>query len=209
MRCPFMLECCPRPPIQAAQEPKWRYHWSVDIQTMQQPNELQASPQPTVKDRPRRRLWLLIFPFFAISTVLMVIAALYPLLHSPHQRERLNETSSADQLRTLQSLQNKYAATHPKQGFACGLASLKSAQDTPSAALENFLSTGTEYGYQFAISNCSTDANGIVQHYQATAVPAEPGTTAFRAFCSDDSGALWFSPAGSAADCLASRRPVQ
>jgi hypothetical protein len=165
---------------------------------MQQPND----PQPTLHERPRRRLWLLIFPFFAVCTVLMVTAALYPLLvvGGPHRREHVDETSSVATLRTIHSLQSKYAAAHPKQGFACEVASLN---------LEDFLKMTPQASYQFAVSDCHANSSGVVVHYQAAAVPVEASTAAKRAFCMDDSGVLWFSNAGSGADCLAARRPLE
>jgi hypothetical protein len=165
---------------------------------MQPPND----PQSATKASPRRKLWLLIFPFFAVCTILMVTAALYPLLvvGGPHRREHMDETSSVATLRTIHSLQNKYAATHPKKGFACELASLK---------LEDFQKTNSQSGYQFAVSDCHANSSGLVVHYQATAVPVEPGTSSLRTFCMDDSGVLWFSTAGSGADCLTARRLLQ
>jgi hypothetical protein len=63
-------------------------------------------------------------------------------------------------------------------------------------------------GDKFMLGNCRSDDKGVVVYYEATAVPVEHGRTGFHAFCTDESGLLWYDEQGSAATCLVSRRPL-
>ena len=45
--------------------------------------------------------------------------------------------------------------------------------------------------------------------FSVAAAPIEPGRSGFRAFCTDDSGVLWYDKDGSAADCLALHQPLE
>lgn len=62
--------------------------------------------------------------------------------------------------------------------------------------------TSTQSGYNFAIMSCRVDAKGTVIHYEATVVPVKQGTTGFRAFCTDDSGELWYDGGKAGSKCL-------
>ena len=140
--------------------------------------------------------------------LVFVAAAIIPGLDDRHSRQRANEAAAVATLRTVTTLQRKYAAAHPEKGFACELPRLRppeQAQDADYNPL-GFLITRTHSGYKFALVNCHSEANGEIAHYQATAVPAVRGATGFKAFCTDDSGLLWYDAAGSATDCLTSRR---
>jgi hypothetical protein len=48
----------------------------------------------------------------------------------------------------------------------------------------------------------------LVMRYRAIAVPLEPGKSGVRAFCTDQTGALWYDPSGSPENCLATRRTI-
>jgi hypothetical protein len=116
---------------------------------------------------------------------------------------RANEAAAVGKLRDLNDFQRKYAADHPENGFTCAL-SLPEAAEPPNRTdheSTRFPVTSTQFGYNFAIINCRVDAKGTVIHYQATAVPIKQGTTGFRAFCTDDSGGLWYDRSGSASQC--------
>jgi len=161
-------------------------------------------------DRPRRKLWRLLIPLFAACAVVFVVVMSVPVMDGPHRRQHGNEASTVGMLSTITELQSNYAAAHPGQGFACDLARLKSTGPVkdPYYDPEEFLVTGTRSGYRLKVADCRADSNGVVIHYQVTAVPLEPGKSGFRAFCTDESGSLWYDEAGSAANCLAARRPV-
>jgi hypothetical protein len=169
----------------------------------------QTDDAALVVGRPRgRRVWRLVYILPVVFVVLLVAALFFPVLDGPHSGQRVNQTVAVSKLLAIKLLQTKYLAAHPEKGFACQLAWLKPAEPLdhnydPLA----FLVTGTLSGYKFALENCHADAEGVVVHYQATAVPVENGVTGFRAFCMDESGVIWNDKGGSAAKCLASRRP--
>jgi hypothetical protein len=102
-------------------------------------------------------------------------------------------------LRAVTMLEKKFAAAHLDKGFACELSLLvpeEGEQNPVDYDPLRFLTTGTSAGYKFALANCRTDAKGVVVHYEATAVPVERGKTGFHAFCTDDSGLLWYDAEG-------------
>jgi len=122
-----------------------------------------------------------------------------------------NESAAVGRLRDLNNLQHEYAADYPEKGFACALPLLEHSEKPPNRTDYDpgrFLVTGTWSGYNFAVVSCNPNAEGMVSHYQATAVPSERGKTGSRAFCTDDSGELWYDRSGSAAECLLSRRSL-
>jgi hypothetical protein len=109
-------------------------------------------------------------------------------------------------------LEKQFADAHPERGFNCELSRLRPApneQNSVDYDPMRFLTTGSSAGYKFVLGNCRTNANGVVVHYEATAVPIEHRKTGFRAFCTDDSVLLWYDPEGSAIKCLESRRVLR
>jgi hypothetical protein len=70
------------------------------------------------------------------------------------------------------------------------------------------LLAGEWSGYKFVVAECTPTEKGIVIRYQITAVPVAHSSTGVRAFCTDESGALFYEDSGSAAECLSSRRPL-
>jgi hypothetical protein len=170
----------------------------------------QTEDAALIVPKPRgRRVWRLLYPFLVVCVVLLVAALFIPVLDGPHSRQSANQAVAVSKLLAINTLQTKYSAAYPEKGFACELALLK-----PAESLDDnydplsFLATGTRSGYKFALENCHADAEGVVVHYQATAVPVEGGVTGFRAFCIDESGVIWNDKGGSAAKCLVSRRPL-
>lgn len=142
----------------------------------------------------------------------MVALLSIPVLDGPHSRQYANEAAAVSKLRAVTTLEKKFAAAHVDKGFACELLLLRSAESEQNPVDYDplrFLTTGTSAGYTFALGNCRTDTKGVVVHYEATAVPVERGKTGFHAFCTDDSGLLWYDKDGSATNCLASRRALQ
>ena len=176
----------------------------------------------TLKRRPKRRIFGTLLEMksrlsgwrwvLCCGGILVFLAAvIIPGLDDRHSRQRANEAAAVGALRTVAALEIKYAAAHRDEGFACELPRLRppeQAQDAEYNPLD-FLITRTHAGYKFALGNCRADANGVIASYQATAVPAVPGSTGFKAFCTNESGLLWYNAAGSAGDCLTSRRSVE
>lgn len=134
-------------------------------------------------------MWLLKTALVGLAVFIAGLIA-YILVVSPGRVwVSANEAAAVGKLRDLNDFQRKYAAAHLEKGFACTLSLLKSAE--PRNRTDHDM-TSTQFGYNFAIINCRLDAKGRVIHYQATAVPIKQGTTGFRAFCTDDSGELWY-----------------
>jgi len=67
------------------------------------------------------------------------------------------------------------------------------------------LAAGRKNGYLFALSGC--DGNPATR-YRISAAPADP-SSGTRAFCSDESAVIRFSPDGKAASCLSMGKPLQ
>jgi hypothetical protein len=133
------------------------------------------------------------------------------LLYAPHGRLYGNESAALVKLRSVVALQNEYAKAHVAKGFACELRLLKPVEARDDAEYDplRFLTTGTQSGYKYSLANCRTDAQGVFVQYQVIAVPIEQGKTGSHAFCTDESGVLWYDVEGSATKCLSSRRVFQ
>jgi hypothetical protein len=144
--------------------------------------------------------------------LLFVALLSIPVLDGPHSRQHANEAVAVRKLRAVITLEKEFAAAHVDKGFACELPLLRPAESEQNPLVYDqlhFLSTGTNAGYKFVLGNCRTDAKGVVVHYEVTAVPLERGKTGYHAFCTDDSGLLWYDPEVSATNCLASRRALR
>jgi hypothetical protein len=140
---------------------------------------------------------------------LLFVIAFSPHFHDSHAGVRQNESAALGSLAKINALQSKYAVAHPNEGFACQLQLLRPAEDRttvydPATALLS----GEWSGYKFVLVGCLPAANGIVIRYQITAVPVARGLTGMRAFCTDESGKLFYEENGSATECLSSRLPV-
>jgi hypothetical protein len=148
---------------------------------------------------------------FVGGTGLVIVALLtIPILDGPHSRQYANEASAVSKLREVMTAERKFAAAHESKGFTCELPLLKRPASEKPDGYDPlwFAATGRSSGYEFALGNCRGDKKGVVVHYEGTAAPIEHGRTGFRAFCTDDSGLLWYDPDGSATKCLAERRPL-
>ena len=162
-----------------------------------------------VTQHPRPRLFRLRYALVAAGGLIFVALVSIPSLDGPNSRQYRNEAVAVSKLRTIVDRQRKFAAAHVDKGFACELPLLVSQESGQSPGDYDplrFLITGTHAGYKFLLNNCRTDANGLVVHYEAIAVPVELRKTGFHAFCTDDSGLLWYDAKGVATSCIASRR---
>jgi len=153
-----------------------------------------------------RRMLLYSIPMMCV--LLAAGAVFIPKFDS--SRQSANEVFAVAKLRQINTLQEKYSADHPSIGFSCALKPLWVLNpDGPNDYDRlGFLRSGTTSGYKFSLSGCSAGPDGRVVHYQATAVPVWLGASGYRAFCTDDSGRLWYDHGGSAIACLESLRPL-
>jgi len=116
-----------------------------------------------------------------------------------------NESSAVGSVRNITTAQVTYSTTYPDVGFACRLASLGGPEDGSCSAdsntaclIDQKLASGQKSGYVFTLRGCSGTP---AVTYQITAEPAIPGQTGQHAFCSDQSGVIRFTPAGSTVAC--------
>jgi len=145
----------------------------------------------------------------AVAVVLIAAALSIPTLDGSGSRRRANESAAVGNLQKLATLQTEYSAAHPAKGFSCELTALKPvAPPNREYDAYEFLVTGSNLGYKFALGGCEIGPNGAVIRYQATAVPRVPGKSGDRAFCTDQSGVLWYDPVGLAGACLVAHRPI-
>jgi hypothetical protein len=151
-----------------------------------------------------------LIPFLVLFAILAVAVYFIPVLDGPNSHRAAREATAVGNLRKLTALQNSYSASHPEKGFACQLSLLKSS--TPSSGdydPEEFLLLDRYAGYKITLDGCEPGPNGLVAHYRAIAIPVEPGKSGVRAFCTDQSGSLWYDNGGSAENCLAIRRSLE
>jgi hypothetical protein len=152
----------------------------------------------------------LLVPFAVVICILVLAAVFIPTLDGPNSRRRADEAVVVGSLRRITTLQNDYAASHPTKGFTCQLTLLKpTAPNRDDYDSDAFLLSGERVGYRIMFAGCGPEANGVVTRYRIAAVPLEPTKSGVRAFCTDETGALWFDASGSAKNCLASRRTIE
>jgi hypothetical protein len=151
---------------------------------------------------------ILLYGIPMMGALLVAGAVFIPKFDS--SRQSANEVFAVAKLRQINTLQQKYSADHPSIGFSCALKPLWVLNpDGPNDYDRlGLLRSGTTSGYKFSLSSCSAGPDGRIVHYQATAVPVWLGASGYRAFCTDDSGRLWYDHGGSAIASLESLRPL-
>ena len=148
-----------------------------------------------------------------VAIILIIAAIAIPnLLRS---RIAANESSAVGSVRTLTTAEITYASTYPDIGFTCTIAQLGPPSSgyptsTNAGLIDGQLSSGNKSGYTFNIANCSGTP---ITSFTARGVPTTEGTTGIRGFCSDQTGVVRYTDAGSglpASDCQASpTKPLQ
>jgi hypothetical protein len=152
----------------------------------------------------------ILFSIVIIACLLSLVALFIPTLDGPNSRRAARESVAVGNVRRITTLQRDYADSHPTEGFACRLPLLKpESRDGNNYDAGAFLLSEDYAGYRIAIVGCKPEQNGLVSIYQIAAVPLEPGKSGVRAFCSDQTGALWYDASGSAENCLALHRTIE
>jgi hypothetical protein len=149
----------------------------------------------------------LLIAVVVVFSILLLAAIFIPTLDGPNSHRAANESVAVGKLRRITTLQSDYAASHPTKGFACRLPLLKPTAPTADD-YDSFLLSVDHVGYRIALTGCEPEADGVVTRYRVTAVPLKPGKSGVRAFCTDQTGALWYDANGSAENCLAVRRAI-
>jgi len=143
-----------------------------------------------------------------VVAIILIIAAI-AIPNLMRARMSANESSAAGSLRTINTAEVSYATTYPTVGFT-GLASLGGAAGncTPSQAtgcfidafLANTASTTGKDGYIFTLT-------ATASAYTSLAAPVNLNTTGTRAFCSNQTGVIYFN--AGASTCSNSNTPLQ
>jgi hypothetical protein len=154
-----------------------------------------------------RNFWI---ASIAVVVLLFLVLVVFPWWHERYFGVAANESAAVGALRAVNTLENQFAAAHADRGFACEFPLLQVPEQMSGAAVRNPTKalSGKSSGYNFSFIGCAADAHGIVTHYQVVAVPVTPAVTGLRAFCTDQTGALFYDDEASASQCLASRQPV-
>ncbi len=131
-------------------------------------------------------------------------------LIAPNAMAAANESAAVAGLRTINTAEITYAASVPGHGFTCTLSDLGGmgagggATEHQAMLIDPRLASGRRNGYIFALTGCDgTPAS----RFSTTAVPADPSSGS-RAFCSDESAVIRFSPGGKANSCLSMGKPL-
>jgi len=141
-----------------------------------------------------------------LAVILVVGALAAPKLL--RWRLAAGEASAINSVRLINAAEITYASRYPDRGFACALAELagRGADADPAARLlDPDLAAGVKNGYRFLIARC----DGVpATSYLVTALPVAPNQTGVRAFCSDQTGIIRYTPEGSAG-CTPGSLPLE
>jgi hypothetical protein len=165
---------------------------------------MRTSPNDLMQGKKGRKSWI---PIACLALLFVIAVVLSPTFHDTYFGVAKNESTAVASLRKIYELENAYSAGHPENGFACQLKQLQPAAGMPSLYGNpmNFL-TKEWVGYKFDIVSCIPDKNGVFAQYQITAAPLRAGISGVRAFCTDQSGNVFYDSNGSASECLSARR---
>jgi type IV pilus assembly protein PilA len=135
-----------------------------------------------------------------IPIVLILAAIAIPNLL--RARIAANESAAAGSIRTINSAQVSYAASHPESGFTCSMSDLTDLADAR-------LVSGQKNGYAFELSGCTSETgSGANTRYHIVARPISPNQTGIRAFCSDESAVVKADSHGSSNRCAENGQPL-
>ena len=140
-----------------------------------------------------------------VGIILVIAAIAIPIFM--RARMSANESSAAASLRTINTAEVNYATTYPTVGFTA-LASLGGPQPcTPAATtgcfLDDFLASNGagsgKDGYSFTLQTAAS-----VSGYGTLAAPLALNQSGTRAFCSDQTGVIYYNVNASTCDSTAS-----
>jgi len=144
-----------------------------------------------------------------VVAIILIIAAI-AIPNLMRARMSANESSAAGSLRTINTAEVSYATTYPTVGFT-SLPSLGGPVGacTPSAAtgcfIDSFLANSASAapgkdGYIFTVTATTST-------YTSLAAPVTINTTGTRAFCSNQTGVIYFNSGNST--CTNANTPLQ
>src|SRR6516162_121901 len=157
----------------------------------------------------KQKCFSLIELLIVVAIILIIAAIAIPNLM--RARMSANESSAAGSIRTINTGEVSYATTYPTQGFT-NLASLGGAGSpcVPAPAggcfIDNFLAnTATKDGYGFSATPGATVPAVTYVSLATTLSPNQSGT---RAFCSDQTGVIYFDPTAGGTGCTPGVAPA-
>ena len=147
----------------------------------------------------------LVLGYMGLAVIPILIIAAIAIPNLLRARMAANESSAVASIRTINTAEVAYSATHTDAGFSCSLYDLESA-----GHIDPGLASGRKSGYGFTISDCAADPEGGARvKYKITAEPLTANTTGVRAFCSDESAVIKVDSGGSGQRCLERGVPLQ
>jgi type IV pilus assembly protein PilA len=150
--------------------------------------------------RKQQKGFSLIELLIVVAIILIIAAIAIPnLLRS---RMAANEASAVGSIRTINTAEVTYSTTYPSIGFASlsalgGAAPCTTATSASACLLDDVLSTvGVKSGYGFTATADTSSTPSVA--YTSTALPSVVGQSGQRAFCSDQSGVIYYNAGGTA-----------
>ena len=145
-----------------------------------------------------------------VVAIILIIAAI-AIPNLMRARMSANESSAAGSIRTINTAEVSYFTTYPTVGYT-GLSSLgmgTASPCTPSSTqgcfIDNTLATNGggngKDGYSFTVPTATTST------YTSQAAPVSLNSTGTRAFCSDQTGVIYYN--GGSATCTPPATPLQ
>jgi type IV pilus assembly protein PilA len=135
-----------------------------------------------------------------VVAIILIIAAI-AIPNLMRARMSANESSAAGSIRTINTGEVSYASAYPSIGFSALSALGGSSPCTPSNStgcfIDNVLAAGSKEGYTFT-ATAGTAVNGVNMTYTSVGYPSSLNKTGTRAFCSDQTGVIYYNSAATA-----------
>lgn len=133
--------------------------------------------------------------------LVVLILALLPVHDGPYKRQHANQAVTVGKIRTINELQVTFASQQGR--FTCNLGDLSAIYDKRYTLVRE---DGEYSGYKFSLRNCDSTSDN--HRYRVVAVPREPGVTGFKAYCSDETGVIYYDDEGSGERCFQRKKPI-
>jgi type IV pilus assembly protein PilA len=137
-----------------------------------------------------------------VVAIILIIAAI-AIPNLMRSKMAANQSSAVGSLRTINTAQVTYSTTYPAVGYAANLVTLgaaatvncatTAATSTAACLIDPVLANGTKSGYIFTVAG---GGGTPAVTYTSLAVPQVPNQTGQNAYCSDQSGVLYYDGSG-------------